>query len=41
MDLQEYRHNKIWILHLTDAITRNSAACLVGTTNKGEIIKQI
>ena len=41
MDLKEYKHNKIWILHLTDAATRYSAACLVRRTNKGGIIKQI
>ena len=29
MDLQEYKHNKLRILHLIDAVTRYSAVCLV------------
>ena len=41
MDLKEYKHNKIWILHLIDAATRYSAGCLVRTKHKDEIIKQI
>ena len=31
MDLKEYIHNKVWILHLIDAATRYSAACLIKT----------
>ena len=27
MDLKEYKHNKVWILHLIDAATRYFAAC--------------
>ena len=41
MGLKEYKRKKIWILHLTDAATRYSAACFTRTKNKGEIIKRI
>ena len=41
LDLKEYKHNKIWILHLTDAATRYLVACLVRRKNKSKIIKQI
>ena len=41
MDLKEYKHNKIWILHLINASFRYCASCIVKTKNKGEIIKQI
>ena len=41
MDLAEYKHNKIWILHLIHGATRYSAACFVRVNNKGNIIKQI
>ena len=41
MDLKEYIHNKIWILHLIDSASRYSAACLVKTKKKDVIIKEI
>ena len=31
MDLKEYKHQKIWILHLIDATTRYSTTCLIRT----------
>ena len=39
MDLKEYIHNKVWILHLIDAATRYSAACLIRTKHPEEIIR--
>ena len=30
-DLKEYVHNESWILHLIDAATRYSAACMINT----------
>ena len=39
MDLKEYIHNEVWILHLIDAATRYSAACLIRTRNPDKIIR--
>ena len=41
MDLKEYKHNEIWILHLIDSATRYSAACLITTKRQDEIVKNI
>ena len=41
MDLKELDHNESWILHLIDTGTRYSAACIVRTKHKVEIIRQI
>ena len=41
MDLVEFEHNKKWILHLIDASSRYSAATLIHTKHKDEIVKQI
>lgn len=41
MDLKEFIHNEVWILHLIDAATRYSAATLIKTKKKEEIIKNI
>ena len=38
MDLKEFTKNKIWILHLIDAGTRYSAACLINTKRKDVIV---
>ena len=38
MDLKEYVHNRIWILHIIDSATRYSAACLVGSKKQDVII---
>ena len=38
MDLKEYIHNKVWILHVIDAATRYSAACLIRTKHPDKII---
>ena len=37
MDLKELVHTKLWMLHLLDAATRYSGACLV-RTKKAEVI---
>ncbi len=29
MDLKEHIHNKTWILHIIDSVTKYSAACLI------------
>ena len=39
IDLKEYIDNKVWILHLIDATTRYSAACLIRTNHPDEIIR--
>ena len=41
MDLKEDVHNGSWILHLIDAATRYSAACLINTKHQDEIMSQI
>ena len=41
MDLKEYIHNKTWILHLIDAATRYSAACLINSKNKDLVVSRI
>ena len=41
MDLKEYVHNKIWILHLIDSKTRYSAAALITNKHKETIIKAV
>ena len=41
LDLKEYVHNKVWILHMIDAATRYSQARLITTKRKEEISKQI
>ena len=41
MDLKEYIHNKIWILHIIDAATRYSAACLINTKDKNVVVSRI
>ena len=41
MDLKEYIHNKSWILHLIDAATRYSCACIVYSKNPDEIVSKI
>ena len=41
LDLKEFHHNKIWILHMIDATTRYSAARLIKTKRKEEIIRNI
>ena len=41
MDLKEYIHNKVWILHLIDGATRYSAACLITTKHQDEILRNI
>lgn len=41
MDLKEHMHNQSWILHLIDAATRYSAACLVFSKKADEIISSI
>ena len=38
MDLKEHIHNESWILHLIDAATRYSAACLTNTKHQDEIM---
>ena len=40
LDLKEFQHN-VWILHMIDATTRYSAARLVKTKKKEEIISKI
>ena len=37
IDLNKYKHNKVWILHLINGDFRYSASCLVGTKNKGDL----
>ena len=41
LDLKEYVHNKVWILHMIDAATRYSQARLITTKRKEEIAKKI
>ena len=41
LDLKEYIHNKVWILHMIDASTRYSAARLITTKRKEEIAKKL
>ena len=41
LDLKEYVHNKVWILHMIDAATRYSQARLITTKRKEEIDKKI
>ena len=41
MDLKEYKHNEIWILHLIDSATRYSAACLITTKHQDEVLRNI
>ena len=41
MDLKEYEHNKIWILHIIDAFTKYSAACLIKTKHKDVVVGRI
>ena len=38
MDLKEFKHNKVWILHLIDAATIYYAACLINTKKKEDIV---
>ena len=39
MDLKEYVHNKIWILHLIDSACQYSAACFVKSKNKHIVLE--
>jgi len=41
MDLKEYQHNKVWILHLIDLATRFSAARFVYTKQASEVVSKI
>ena len=41
MNLKEHIRNESWILNLTDAATRYSAACLISTKHQDEIMSQI
>ena len=41
MDLKEHVHNESWILHLIDAATRYSAACMINTKHQDEIMSRI
>ena len=41
MDLKEQIHGESWTLHLTDAATRYSAACLIKTMHENEIVRKI
>ena len=41
MDLKEFQHNKVWILHLIDAATRYSGGCLICTKKKEEVVSRI
>ena len=41
MDLKEYKHNELWILHLIDSATRYSAACLISTKHQDEVLRNI
>ena len=41
MDLKEHEHHKTWILHLIDASTRYSGACIVKTKRKDVIVASI
>ena len=38
MDLKEIQKHEVWILHLTDAATRYSAACLISDKKKQTIV---
>ena len=41
MDLKEHVHNQSWMLHLIDAATRYSVACIIDTKEQDEIIQKI
>ena len=41
MDLKEFEHLKIWILHLIDASSRYTAACLINTKKKEVVVAAI
>ena len=41
LDLKEFKHNKVWILHLIDAATRYSAARLITTKDKDVVMNEI
>ena len=41
LDLKEFKHNKVWILHLIDASTRYTAARLITTKKKEEIVRKL
>lgn len=41
MDLKEHVHNKSWVLHLIDAFSRYSAACIVTSKTQEEIMNKI
>ena len=41
MDLKEHVHNQSWMLHLIDAATRYSVACIIDTKEQDEIIMKI
>ena len=40
LDLKEYVHNKVWILHMIDATTRYSQERLITSKRKEEIAKK-
>ena len=41
MDLKEFEHNKIWILHLIDTATRYTVACLIKSKKKEVVVSKI
>ena len=41
MDLKEHIHHKTWILHMIDAATKYSAACIISSKQQDVIIKTI
>ena len=41
MDLKEHVHTKVWILHLIDAASRYSAACLIKSKRKEVVVAAI
>ena len=41
MDLKEHEHAKVWILHLIDAASRYSAACLIKSKRKEVVVAAI
>ena len=41
MDLKEFKHNQVWILHIIDSATRYSSACLIDAKKKDVIVSRI
>lgn len=41
IDLRDHVHNEYWILHMSDSVTKYSAACLISCKHQDEIVQEI